>query len=267
MIFINQSANFSRQKRFVLDVLFNIICWSMFLLSTLYEGVITSSMIEPAHENRMKTLDDVLGSNYEILIDLLFESKIKNVEAFEAVKSRIKMVQQLSVEQYKAEIQNQHFVIIRNCENAYHEMNIEVTNGHPVSNFYYLLPEKILGYYIQLEASYLNPYLERLQWFMDLSFQAGLPQIWDVYSSKGFTRSPLKEEERQMLKLEDFHQIFILGAAGLTLAGHVLLIEIFYHGCLRNIRLSSVLIQLRRLIYRLMYRKRSLNVKKNFVKP
>ncbi|CAG9811263.1 unnamed protein product [Chironomus riparius] len=240
MMFIGQGADFSRKNRFVLAVLLNIICLAVFLLSTLYEGVITSHMIEPAHEYRMKSLNDVLASDYEILMDELFYSKIKDVDSFKEIKTRIKVGKELSSDQYREEIIRQHSVIIRTCVNAEYDINIVMENGHPVSSYYYIIPEKFADRYVQLEASYMNPFLQRLQYFMDLSFQAGLHHIWDVYSTERYAGSHAIEEERQLLKLEDFHQIFIVLAVGLALASLALLIEIFTRDCIRHFSLSDV---------------------------
>ena len=85
-----------------------------------------------------------------------------------------------------------------------------------VSEFYYLLPEKFLTCFIQLEASYLNPFIERLQYYMDLSFQAGLPYIWEVFMSYG---NPYKKimrhtDDLTYLKFEDLAQVFSILIVG-----------------------------------------------------
>ncbi|KAL7014148.1 hypothetical protein ACKWTF_015766 [Chironomus riparius] len=74
----------------------------------------------------------------------------------------------------------QSYVVIRTCDESKSTLSHKLANDRHVSDYYYLLPEELSWQYIQLEASHLNPFVERFQYFMDLCFQAGLPQMWKV---------------------------------------------------------------------------------------
>jgi hypothetical protein len=226
-------------------------------------------MITPAHENRLNSFDDVLASDYDIMIDGMFHLKIKDMNYYAAVKPRLTIVKRLSGDQYKQEFLRQHFVFIRTCENVDYDMNLVLDNGQSVTSLYYRLPEKMFQHYVQLEASFRNPFLERLQYFMDLCFQAGLHHIWDVYSSKINVKSHEIEEEKQLLELEDFSQIFIIFAVGLMLATLVLLVEIFLHDCLVHFRFRDVVGRIRSCMRKAIKRKttRKVKVRKIIVKP
>ena len=238
-MFIGQGAEFSRRNRFVLKILLNVICLSVFLLSNLYEGVITSFMIEPAHENRLKTVEEVLNSGYEFMADKGFAYNLRNSSLIEAMGSRLNISGlSMKVEGGKYVIE-QHYTYIRTCDVAKHSLSGKLPNGRFVSDYYYVLPEELSWQYVQLEASFLNPFLERFQYYMDLSFQAGLPQMWKVMASQDFSEFMNAEtnDGRDFLELQDLVLVFVVLFIGLGLSGFVLLGEIFYHDCLKNLNL------------------------------
>ncbi|CAG9811583.1 unnamed protein product [Chironomus riparius] len=243
MIFIGQCADFSRRNRFILAVLLNIICMSVFLLSNLYEGAVTSFMIEPAHENRLKTVDDLLASNLQISFDSGFTYLVRDDKRYQAIKSRVKMLSALFAKRLGEEIILQNYVFVRSCDLLETDLAFPLRNGQHVSDYYYMLPEKLTWHYIQLEASYLNPFLERLQYFMDLSFQAGLPHMWTVFADQNrFKASNIGlTEGSNYLVLKDLGPVFAILLIGLILSLLCLLIEIFHHDCIRFFSICNIL--------------------------
>ena len=89
VMFIGQGVDFSRRNRLVLTILLQLIIVMIWVLSNAYEGVITSFMIQPIHENRLETFDQLVASDYEIITDEYFANSIAGVEAFKVFKSRL----------------------------------------------------------------------------------------------------------------------------------------------------------------------------------
>ncbi|CAG9811578.1 unnamed protein product [Chironomus riparius] len=210
MMFIGQGADFSRRNRFVLAVLLNIICLSVFLLSNLYEGAVTSFMIEPAHTNHFKTVEDFLDSDYEIITDEVFVAGIKDSQEFNRL--RLKMNSSLGRLERKFNIgyQQQRYAYIFSCDILEYEIYSQLPDGHHVADYFYILPEMISWYYEKLGASYLNPFIERFQYYMDLSFQAGLPHMWKLFMAQRIYKSTgtVILRDREMLELKDFYSVF-----------------------------------------------------------
>ena len=81
-MFIGQGANFSRNNHFMLMVMLQLICFSIFILSNAYESAITSCLIEPFHEHRLETVEDLFASDYEIAIDEGFAFTVRENDQF-----------------------------------------------------------------------------------------------------------------------------------------------------------------------------------------
>ena len=268
-MFIGQGAEFSRRNRFVLAVLLNIICLSVFLLSNLYEGAITSFMIEPAHDNRIKSVDDLLNTNYKFISNPIFEYTIKNSSLIQRMSSRLNSSGLVMGAEGGKYVIEQRYVFIRTCDEVKLGLNYKLSNGQFVKNYYYQLPEELSWQYIQLEASYLNPFVERLQYYLDLCFQAGLPQMWRVMASQDYSEfiNTQSTDERDYLELQDIGSFFWVLIIGLGLSGLALLIEIFYHDCITNVNFRSCSRGWFRNLFQKRQRKNKLKVRKILVRP
>lgn len=241
--FIGQCLDFSRKNRLVLSILIQLIIVMIWVLSTAYEGVITSFMIQPIDDNRLKTFDDLVNSKYKIITSDGVAEKMRLSEAYQLLKPRLNTSGPQLGDHFRVEIQRARFVFIMNCD----EMEILMPSTIPktnikVSQLYYMLPQKFYPNYIKLSASYLNPYLERLQYYMDLSFQAGLPYIWDVYASLAnpFKKMSIEDSDTfGYLKLEDLKQVFSILLIGYALSSGLLVFEIFCHDILQKVKFTA----------------------------
>lgn len=238
--FIGQGVDFSRRNRLVLTILVQLIILMIFVLSNAYEGVITSFMIQPAHENRLKTLDDFLKSNITFLTHEDFAIRLKDDERFTAIKSRMNFsFLTITFDEFKAS----RMAMVRFCEVLEDERYDVLKSGERVADLFYMLPEKLFTYYIELDASFSNPFLQRFQYYMDLCFQAGLPQIWKVMADKNYLDVPLAIDS-DILVLKDLEVIFYILMAGCGLSGAVLLAEILFYGFIQNLDIREILCRL-----------------------
>jgi len=229
--FIGQGVDISRRNRMVLAILLQLIVLMIFVLSNAYEGVITSFMIQPLYENRLKTVDDFIKSDYVFIASPEFARKVQDDVRFTAIKSRMNF----SFDSIRfTEAKESQYAIVRLCDILEVNYHWVYENGERISDSYYMLPEKLITFYIELDASFANPYIQRFQYYMDLCFQAGLPQIWKVYADK-YNLDIQPTIEREILELKDLGIIFYIFIAGCGLSSVVLVIEIVYSGFSGNL--------------------------------
>lgn len=270
VIFIGQCIDFSRKNRLILTILIQLIIVMIWVLSIAYEGVITSFMIQPIYDNRLKTFNDLVNSDFKIITSSGVVEKMKLSEAYKVLMPRLNTSGPQLGDHFRVELQRARRVFIMNCD----EMEILMPYTIPrttikVSQLYYILPQKFYPAFIKLAASYLNPYLEKLQYYMDFSFQAGLPYIWDVYAS---FESPFKKtfidysDSLSYLKLEDLIQVFSILIVGYALSAFIIIVEIFVHDVLQNLEFAKIVQKLRNRVYqehnRVKYQKRKSHLRK-----
>ncbi|CAG9798202.1 unnamed protein product [Chironomus riparius] len=229
MVFIGQGLDFSNRNRSLLLILLHLISISIFVLSNAYESVVTSFTIDPVDEH-LKTLKDLLSSSYDIMADKGFEFSYENTNEF---ISRINTSSLNMRDNEAKEIIRKRFVFIRTCDVAENVLRLYLPNGKQTSEYYYILPERITGQFIHLEASYYNPFLERLQYYMDLSFEAGLPKMWKSFDYLDYSNRINYEETSDFLLLEDLLLVFAILLLGCAVSAFVLMIEISYHDFFR----------------------------------
>lgn len=176
-----------------------------------------------------------------------------------------------SPKQLEKEITDQSLVLITLCDVTENIIDAKLINGGVLSDHYYILPETFLWEFVRLEGSYMNPFLERFQFYMDLSFQAGLPHMWKVIENLDQSRHSVIDTSDNLhsLRFEDLHEVFKVLGIGLAASAIVFLFEIFYHDCLANIDGHAVLecfrLGARRICCR--FRKPKPKLRRIFVQP
>ncbi|CAG9811584.1 unnamed protein product [Chironomus riparius] len=228
----------------------------IFVLSNAYEGVITSFMIQPMHENRLETMEQVLASKYKIMTDDAFKYVIRNYEEFQTRELEERVFHNKS-EQVTLISQLNH-VIIRECGSAELSLFSHLQNGRTTAEYFYMIPESIAPKFVFLEASYSNPFIERMQYYMDLCFQAGLIQIWNVFVKQDRHKASQDAafNEVEYLKLKDLSQVFGILFIGYGLSCIVLLIEIFFHDCFMRLKLRYLASKLNNQVNQMAYKKK-----------
>ncbi|CAG9805187.1 unnamed protein product [Chironomus riparius] len=257
VMFIGQGVDFSHKNRLVLTILLQLIIVMVWILSNAYEGVITSFMIKPIHENRLETFDDLFASDFEIITDQVFGRAIKTSMAYSMLKHRLNLSGNQIRNELNDELQRQHYAFIMNCDLTDILINVVFGTGKRVSDSYYLLPQKFFMHYEQLEASYLNPFIERLQYYMDLSFQAGLMHIWRIFTpeTRVFEGTHPSTQKLIYLKLKDLAIVFYILIVGCVISTVLFFIEIFFHDILVEIKLGYIARNLKSRVHHMAYKK------------
>ncbi|KAL7014271.1 hypothetical protein ACKWTF_015842 [Chironomus riparius] len=266
MMFIGQGAEFSRRNRFVLAVLLNIICLSVFLLSNLYEGAITSALIQPDYNNRLKTIEDLLASKYRVRSTEAFAHQYRNSSLFKLLAKRLEYLNSYLDTKDMVE---QSYVHIRLCDEAERFLRRRV-DDKLISEYYYILPETLTWEFIRLEASYLNPFLDRFQYYMDLCFQAGLPKMWKLFENQDYSKLAESHDVNDFLRLQDLESNFGILLFGCGLSCFALIIEIFCHDCLVNFNIKVAAASVHTIILNNLFRngnRKMLKVRQVIVQP
>jgi hypothetical protein len=240
-----------------------LISISIFILSNVYEGIVSSSMIDPGIKY-LKSVKDLLESHFEIIADEAVQYSFQNYTQY---SSRISSSNLPTDFKYDTNMIHQRYAFVRLCYVAEQILNSQLGNKRFWSEYYYILPERIPNQFIRLEASFLNPFLERFQYYMDLSFEAGLPTMWKAFESHMVYKP---EESNNYLELKDLAPVFLILFVGCALSGFVLLIEICYIDFIRHLDWSNFNQRIRTCfnsLFRKMKRKQRPKVNKIFVQP
>ncbi|CAG9811082.1 unnamed protein product [Chironomus riparius] len=259
VMFIGQGIDFSRKNRLVLAFLLELIIVMVWILCNAYEGVITSFMIQPIQEHRLETFDDLVASDYKIFSDTVFASKISTSEAYKVLMPRLNSSAKDLYDEFFLELARKNYVFIISCDQAEVIVNQMLPRENKrVSEFYYLLPKKFLPSLVQLEASYLNPVLDILQYYMDLSFQAGLLYIWELfhYLDSPYTFRQEISDQFEYLKFEDLTQVFSILVGGYVITTALFLNEVFFHDILGKLKLACLAHKFKNRVHQMAYKKR-----------
>lgn len=225
---VGQAVEF-RHNRITLTFLLQFFIFATFQLSILYDAEITSAITERFEERRYSTFNDIIDSDekFNFVMTSSFAKHLIDSEKFENIRDRVKY--SISLNYSPKEIAEKKIVIIAMCDVA----ELHLSN---LSNFYYVLPEKILPHYLQFDVALINPFLEKLQSIMNYAFEGGLPQAWEKLEKFSLNNDGLTEEfgefeSEQPLKLEELIQVFLILPVGLSLSLLVFLCEILYYKC------------------------------------
>lgn len=208
----------------------------MFLLGNCYQGLVTSFMLKPVQQKILKSIDELLESDYNIeytsihLIEALINKK-----AFENVikENRLIDLSSLPFDDFSENIRTETATGQR-CK--FYRNAISKTWSRKSIFGMYLIDEVIFREPEKLFTGFLNPFYDKFQEIMDRSFEAGLTKAWELYFFLYFRYDhEAPEIEKKILDFESIAPFFLILVFGLSVAGFVLLVEIFYNDVLKNI--------------------------------
>jgi hypothetical protein len=233
--FVGQGVNFHPENRRILVIMTQITIFMLFVLSNSYSGCMTSFMVEKlADTMEIKTFNELFDSNRKIFVSGIFHRKASNDLKYEkALESgRIEVMQ---VKYFLSDLMHENYskvAIEFECDFAKKVLKFMPTH--------YLLPDKIFVHYKALEGGILNPFIDRMQKYMDLSYEAGLNEHWQVlfseYESEFRIKDVGKASNNEMLTFDDISPLFMILPIGFSIALIVLLIEVIYHKRTRDLR-------------------------------
>lgn len=189
-------------------------------------------MMEPMTTSNFKTIDELLESDYKIFVSKLFSVLMKNSSQFQGALKDGRLIIR---DQYKSgDLLNLKSSMLCPCELTSFFIQRDFSSHNNLK--FYVLPERFMKTYLELDVGFLNPLLGKLQRMMDLSFDVGLTQAWQNFheafvrlhlQSKGFSLKSIKNP-REILHFSEILPIFAILFIGNGIAFFALLCEIFY---------------------------------------
>ncbi|KAG5678807.1 hypothetical protein PVAND_008441 [Polypedilum vanderplanki] len=220
-----------RQNRLVLTVMLQFFVIGIFYRNLIFNAEFTSIMTVPTTDFRYKTISEVIESKEKFITEGFVAHYLKYNEIYQKIQKegRVKI---RSFNSYFSKDFGDRIIIFQ-CKivPTYERMN----NWSPDS--YYLLPEKIYPHYNQLEVGILNPFKEKFQKYIDLSFESGLMQIWETFyilKTLGIKRKYFEKNDENILTWKEIKLAFLQLGAGLTLATFGFICEILHFHIFRH---------------------------------
>jgi hypothetical protein len=110
-----------------------------------------------------------------------------------------------------------------------------------VSKIYYILDEKLSLNFNYLSYNRLNPYRERLQYYITLIFEAALQHRYELTDGmKGGGNAEETEDDDGYITFDDLRLTFWIYIGGCFLAFFVFLVEIIYYSISKRLKKNRV---------------------------
>lgn len=206
----------------------------LLVLGEAYQGMVTSFMTEKFTYHKFKTFDEVMQSDHKMLVgshfDVLMHDNENYKSAMAAGRVEILIESEMFVDFQKLAAEN--YALVFTCDYSKYYIGQLV-----VARNYYMMDVQLFSFFKFFDAGVMNPFIDRLQNIMNRCYEAGLPQIWDVYFNiKNRVESTAVFFE--VLGFQEVLPIFVILLFGNLLAIFVLILEIFYHDFLSQILLA-----------------------------
>lgn len=234
----DQGAKLGR-NRMILTILLQILVIMLFFRNIYFGATITSNITVPSPSLKYNSFNDIYASEETVTVEPYVLDALNNSEAFKKMITQNRVIVFGTFNLNKKTDEN---VIIGRCISI--DAFFEQKWLNP--NDFNVLPEKNRLHLSQLEAGYLNPFLQRFQEYMNFASQGGLPQIWELMyklNGLGTNEKKIVEDDEIMIRWKDIRVCFSILIVGHVLSFFVLLCEIFYHdfisrlsfGCVRRL--------------------------------
>lgn len=252
--FLSQSPEIQEQSCRI-KFLYKILIVGILILSSIYNSIITSSMIMGRDGEKYSTFDELFDDHkLNFTSTETFYLYIKETDVYQKIKNRLHIDNVIPTTIFEIKQQINSSILIRKCdllENLMFQANFTF-----LANDYYILPEQMCKAPNFLYMSTKNPLRDTFQHLIDRIFTSGIIQHWTLLHawSKGDKRYQKEDYENEhevyYLKMEDLTEVFYILFGGWIIAVFALLIEIFWHdflvvlwpSCWNNLKLKSEII-------------------------
>lgn len=233
-------ANFTGQsipmneKKSILTTLFQLCVLMTFIMGNAYQSLLITSMSTSREGTRLQSFDELMKSNLSVLADGVYAGKLRRSGEFESFMDRIvinKIELNFSSEVNFQLLKELNSAIVARCDMVDRMMFKD--RRSTVSNYYYMIPEKVMPFYEQFRLADFSPFQKMIQTFYDRVFETGIRQFLNrhFFDSKNLAfddraEQSLKNEE-YLLSFQDVYGVFYIALFGYILAFIVFLFEFF----------------------------------------
>lgn len=230
--FIQQSVNI-RRGRFVLIIMLQIFIFMMVIFANVYQGVVTSILMEPTKHVKANSIYDLLYMEYDFYSDNATYQAFQDYDNGQEIVQKIKPLEEwLYNSNYIKQFQNvmavnsqNVLIVLCNAVDELLETQIdENTRGYDV---YYHLPQKVLSFYEKILLPRQSPFHERLSELSLRIHESGIKQHWSMMMKK-FDKT--QGYDPSVLKMAEMKPIFKTYLQGMVVAFLVFLVEFFKNG-------------------------------------
>lgn len=215
----------------MLKSLFQLLIFVLFLIGNGYQSVITNFMMNPMEISLFKNLDELLSSNYEVIVSSTFHYFMQYNPLYQ------KAIEEDRIQVGTHRNRTQNFAFNIPC--IYEKMTLKYSKeGQNMYSIRYTVGTQ----YKQLDIGVLNCFADHLQRLLDLSHDHGLIQAWmRIYSQKlddiisQTARAKEKAIKSNLLDLSQIFPICVILFIGNSVAILVFLFEIFYNDFLSQL--------------------------------
>ena len=240
--FMLQSIPFCN-NRIIQQSLLQICIFMTFILGNAYQSLIISLISESRYGATIKTFDELMHSNYSLKVDSLFRYLSNASGDITMTTGKMQLIDNtINDINYQQEAANNTALILR-CDVANYLMFATEYDSHAI-DYFYLIPDQIYINYESFPTSRFSPYYEKLQYFSSLIFESGIRQHWKDFDKfidiRGKIETNKVQNEEYLLNFDDLFGVFYLLGFGFVCGLMILIMEIFWHDCLKHFKYPMI---------------------------
>lgn len=217
-----QSVNLATNRK-TLIILLQTLVFCLIFLGSVFQGVVTSVMIEQPKQPKFASFEELIESGQKIYVGSHLNILMRDDSRYQQGILSGQIIVGIDDSKTYDQLYEENAALATTCEGA-------KMIGNLIKNKFYVINKEYFPSFIELDASYANPFLKQWQNLLDRSFEAGLVNVWSQLWRNYFkTKKNIKEEPLTILTLKDLSLLFIILFISYILGGLILLCEIFHH--------------------------------------
>jgi len=230
-VFVQQSVNI-RRGRTILRLMLQFFIFMMIVLANLYQGMMTSTLIETRGYKKIESIQELLLTDYKFYGDPLLLQIMNGSDATSIITNRTESLNvwlhnSVYIKQFQDVMTaSPNNVLLVGCETVQELLDTQIDTWTKGYDIYYQLHEKILTYYESILLTRRSPFYEKLSELCLRIHETGIKQHWSLLVGKDDSIYQKRENDASMLGLKEMLSIFRLYLYGVTIACVAFLIEL-----------------------------------------
>lgn len=228
--FLGQSVPF-RKHRTMQKIILQTMVFMSLIIGSVYQSLIIASITNTDDINELKTIDELINSNYSFYASKMFVLQLNGSDYFQRISPRIISEATRSIKSFE-QLSIQNIAVIETCTFTQSYLN-RFRNDHNNSAhmFFYQLQESFNTFYLKFASAERSLFVRQMN---DLSLrllESGLKQRWvstiPHEDYKGLRKRQYYENEEYLLKIDRLSPTFYQLIIGFAISSLIFLMEIF----------------------------------------
>jgi uncharacterized membrane protein YeaQ/YmgE (transglycosylase-associated protein family) len=222
---VGHCLRFQRHLNRKARILLQITILMTFVLSTAYQSLMVSFILDSRDGEKIKTIDEMLTKNFSFMVDPTFTHMIDSFEYGDQLRAdQMKTIDSYNDVDYKSAAK-QNVAIIGRCS--------QTIDYSEINENYYIMDQKFFTFYKQFPTAPYSVFHERLEEFSLRLSETGVKDRWNQFLPYENALAKIKREymerEEYLMNLDDLYPAFCLLLGGLAVATLVLIFELFLY--------------------------------------